>query len=177
MSESQSQGKARGRGKEAGVLRSLFAVYSSWMTLVTNGALFAAYYVVSYEAIVRSNSGFFLLTIPYSLFVLLILASSILATVAIFYLRVSRRRRALSGVAQGPVSVALGALVVSCACSIPLLGPFLIFIGLNAVEVSGIISFIASYQGTLIEAIVLVDAAGIFYYLRLISRSSMARKV
>jgi len=176
MSESPSRGKAGGKGNEAGVLRSLIALYSSLTNLLTNGAFFAAYYIVFYEAIVRSNAGFFLLTIPYYLFFLLVLASSILATVAISYLRVSRRKRSLTGVAQSPISVAVGAIVASCACSIPLIGPVLYFIGLNAIEVSGVISFLASYQEIIIEAIVVLDAVGIIYYLRLMSRSGLARK-
>jgi len=72
--------------------------------------------------------------------------------------------------------VAVGAIVASCACSIPLIGPVLYFIGLNAIEVSGVISFLASYQEIIIEAIVVLDAVGIIYYLRLMSRSGLARK-
>jgi hypothetical protein len=171
MSESSSPGEARGRGSEAGVLRSLAALYSSRATLPVNAALFAAYYLLFYETIVRSNGGFFLLAVPYPLFLSLVLASSVLATVALSYLRTSRRVRDLTGVAQSPISLAAGALVASCACSIPLLAPLLYLIGLNAIEVSGVVSFLAAYQSTITGAIVVLDVASVFYYLRLISRA------
>ncbi len=170
-SESPSRGEAK--ANETGVLRSFLSLYSSWKTLLTNAALFAVYYAAFYESIVRSNAGYFLLAIPYYLFLLLILASSVLATVAASYLRASRRARSLTGVAQSPVSVALGAVVASCACSLPLVGPVLYFVGLNAVEVSGVESFLASYQEAIIWAIVVLDACGILYYLRLVSRSRL----
>jgi len=175
MSAERSQGKPDASSNRIGVLRILVALYSSWKTLLVNAGMFAAYYWLFYETIVRSNSGFFLLTIPYSLLVLLVLASSVLATVAISYVRLSVRKRSLPGVAQSPIGVAVGAIVASCACSIPLLAPALYFIGLNAIEVSGVISFLASYQADIIDAIVLLDVLSIYYYLRIISRTGMVR--
>jgi hypothetical protein len=167
--------KARGRANEAGALHSLVVLYSSWTTLVTNGLFFAGYYLLFYAAIVYSNSGYFLLTIPYYLLVLFVLASSCSATVAVSYLRISRRRASIAGVAESPIGVALGALVASCACALPLLAPTLYFIGLNAIEVSGVISFLASYQAAIFEAIIAFNLVSIYYYLRLISRSGMTR--
>jgi hypothetical protein len=167
--------KARMRANEAGILRSLVALYSSWTTLLTNGLLFVAYYALFYEVIVYSNSGYFLLTIPSYLLVLLVLTSSCSATIAVSYLRVSRRRRSIPGVVESPVGVALGALVASCSCSLPLLAPTLYFIGLNAIEVSGVISFLASYQAAIFEAIIAFNLLSIYYYLRLFSRSGMSR--
>jgi len=151
------------------------SLYSSWKTLLTNAAFFAAYYLLFYELIVRSNAGFFLLTIPYTLLVLIVLASSMQATVAVFYLRLALRRRSFTGVAQSPIGVALGAFVASCSCNLPLIGPLLYFIGLNSLEVSGVLSFLAAYQQAIVEAIVVVDALSIFYYLRQISRSGFGR--
>jgi hypothetical protein len=69
--------------------------------------------------------------------------------------------------------VAVGVVVASCSCSLPLLVPALYFIGLNAVEVSGVISFLASYH---IGAVVLLDVLSIYYYLRLISRAGIAAR-
>jgi hypothetical protein len=167
--------KARARVNEAGILRSLVILYSSWSTLLTNGLFFAAYYAIFYEVILYSNSGYFLLTIPSYLLVLLVLTSSCSATVAVSYLRISRRKRSIPVVVESPVGVALGALVASCSCTLPLLAPTLYFIGLNAVEVSGVISFFASYQTIIFEAIIVFNLLSVYYYLRLVSRSGMTR--
>ena len=175
MYRDQSQGKTRRSTNQTGVFRTFVVLYSSWKTILTNVVFFAAYYLLFYEMIIHSNAGFFLLTIPFSLLVLFVLASSALATVAVSYLRLSLRRRSLPGVAQSPLGVTLGALVASCSCNLPLLAPVLYFIGLNSLEVSGVNSFLAAYQQTIIEAIVVLDALSIFYYLRLISGSVRAR--
>jgi hypothetical protein len=163
------------RANEAGILRSLVVLYSSWATLLTNGLLFAGYYALFYEVIVYSNSGYFLLTVPSYLLVLLVLTSSCSATVAVSYLRISRRKRSIPGVVESPIGVALGAFVASCSCTLPLLTPMLYFIGLNAIEVSGILSFLASYQTTIFEAIVVLNLLSIYYYLRLVSLSRVSR--
>lgn len=167
--------KKRRGWSRPGFLRTLFSLYSSWKTLLTNAILFLAYYLLFYELIVSSNAGFFLITIPYSLLILLVLVSSIQATVAFFYLRLALRRRSLTGVAQSPVGVALGAFVASCSCNLSVLGPLLYFIGLNSLEVSGVLSFLAAYQEALVEAIVLVDVLSVVYYLRQISRSGFGK--
>jgi len=160
-----------------GVLRTLVSLYSSWKTLLTNGVFFAAYYLLFYELIVHSNSGYFLLAIPFSLLVLFVLASSALATVAVSYLRLSLRRRSLPGIAESPIGVVVGAFVASCSCNLPLLAPVMYFVGLNSLEVSGVISFLAAYQQTIVEAIVVIDVLSIYYYLRQISRSGPGRQL
>ena len=175
MSGDQSQGETRQSTDQPGVARTFVTLYSSWKTILTNVVFFAAYYLFFYEMIVHSNAGFFLITIPFSLLVLFVLASSALATVAVSYLRLSLRRRSLPGVAQSPIGVALGAIVVGCTCNLPLLAPVMYFIGLNSLEVSGVISFLAAYQQTVLEAIVAIDALSIYYYLRLISGSTGRR--
>jgi hypothetical protein len=71
--------------------------------------------------------------------------------------------------------VALGAFVAGCSCNLPLLAPIMYFIGLNSLEVSGVISFLAAYQQTIIDIIVVIDALSIYYYLRLIARLNGAR--
>jgi len=175
MSGDLSEGRTRQTTNQPGVLRTFVALYTSWKTILTNVVFFAAYYLLFYEMIVHSNAGFFLLTIPFSLLVSFVLASSALATVAVSYLRLSLRRRSLPGVAQSPIGVAVGAFVAGCSCNLPLLAPLMYFIGLNSLEVSGVISFLAAYQQTIIEAVVVVDVVSIYYYLRLISGSSGAR--
>ncbi len=159
------------------IRRAFLSLYSSWKTLLINALFFGVYYLFFYETITRSNAGLFFLVIPYYLFVLLVLASSLLATVALSYLWGSRKARSLTGVAQSPIGVAIGAIAASCSCSIPLLGPALYFIGLNSLEVSGAISFFASYQQEIIGAIVVLDLVSVYYYLRLISRSPYTRPV
>jgi hypothetical protein len=175
MSGDLSQGKTRQSANEAGALRTFVSLYSSWKTLLTNGIFFVAYYLLFYELITRSNAGYFLLTIPFYLLVSFVLASSALATVAVAYLRLSLRRRSLPGIAQSPIGLAIGTFVVSCSCNLPLIAPLLYLIGLNAVEVSGLISFLAAYQQTIVGGIVVVDALSIYYYLRQISRSGFGR--
>jgi len=167
---------ARLHADERGVLRSLVALYSSWTTIIANGLFFAGYYSLFYVLIVYANSGYFLLTIPIYLLVLLVLASSCSATVAISYIRMSRRRRSIPGMVESPAGVALGALIASCSCTLPLLAPALYFLGLNAIEVSGIISFLASYQSIIFVAIIGFNLLSIYYYLRLISRSAWAAR-
>ena len=156
-------------------LRTFVSLYSSWKTLPTNAVFFLAYYFFFYELVVSSNQGFFLLTIPYALFVLLVLASSVQATVALSYLTLAFRRRSLTGVVQSPVAVALGAFVATCTCNLPVLAPLLYFIGLNSLEVSGIFSYLTAYHEPIVEAIILVDLLSVVYYLRQISRSGFAR--
>jgi hypothetical protein len=161
-----------------GLLRTLVSLYSSPSTLAINVFFFVGYYVLFYEVIVRSNSGLFILTIPFPLLVAFVLASSLLATVAVEYLRISLRRRGVPGVAGSPLSVAVGAFVASCSCNLPLLAPLLYFIGLNSLEVSGVISFLAAYQQTIVEALILLDIASLYYYLKQISRAGpMGEKV
>lgn len=155
---------------EAGVIRALVSLYSSWKTLLINAVLFVGYYLLFYGLVVRSNSGFFLLTIPISLLVVFVLSSSALATVAVSYLRISLKRRAVSGVVESPVGIAVGAIVATCSCNLPLLAPAMYFIGLNSIEVSGVISFLAAYQEEIVGAIVAINVGSIYYYLRQISR-------
>jgi len=175
MSADLSLARKRRGANGLGFLRTFASLFSSWKTLLTNAIFFLAYYLLFYELIVRSNAGFFLLTIPYSLLVGLVLASSMQATVAVSYLRLALRRRSLTGVAQSPIGVALGAFVATCSCNLPILGPLLYFIGLNSLEVSGILSFLAAYQQAIVEAIVVVDVLSIVYYLRQISRSGFGK--
>ena len=171
MSAESVRGRSRRGTGGTGALHVFFSLYSSWKTLLTNSVFFVAYYLLFYELIVRTNSGYFLLTIPFSLLVLIVLASSTQATVAVAYLRLALRRRSLVGVAQSPIGVAVGAFVATCSCNLPLLGPLMYFIGLNSLEVSGVLSFLASYQQAIVEAIVVIDALSVYYYLRQISRS------
>lgn len=176
MRKESKRDPPEGGAPNVGVARSLFLLYSSWRVVATNVALFGAYYLLFYEAISGSNAGFFLLSIPFYLFVVLVLCSSVLATVAVSYLWITRSARTVTGVAQSPLGLVVGAVVASCSCSLPLVGPLLYFLGLNALEVSGAISFLAVYQGPIIVAIVALDLVSIAYYARLISRSALTAR-
>jgi len=151
-------------------LRSLVLLYSSVATIALNLAFAAVYYGLFYLVIQYSNFGNFLLTIPISLLLLFVASSSILATVAVRFVMLSARRRLLA-LAPGPVAFAVGSVVASCACNIPLLAPLLYFVGLNALAVSSVLAFLAQYQVYVMAAIVLVNALSTYYYLRLIARA------
>jgi hypothetical protein len=165
----------RTRANSVGILQSLVFLYSSWTTLLTNVVLFVGYYLFFYEVMSYSNLGLFLITIPYYLLVVLVFVSSCSATVALSFLRISRRRKSIAGMAESSIGVAVGAFVASCSCSLPLLAPVLYFIGLNAIEVSGVISFLASYQTDILGVIILINTVAIYYYLRLVSQSGIIR--
>jgi len=144
-------------------------VFSSPWTLATEAVVFAIYWFVFYDLVRYASSGFFLVEVPVWLLVVFVFSSSVLATLAITYLRAAtRKRRSALGMAQSPIMVAAGTAVVTCACNIPLLGPFLYFIGMNSVGVSVVISEVARIQEPLVTAMIAVNALTAVYYLRLI---------
>jgi len=156
---------------EPTALRSLVALYSSAGTITLNFLLLVVYYSIFYLLIQYSNFGYFLLTIPFALLLLFVASSSVLATVAVRFILISARKRRLLALTPSPVAFIVGSVVASCACNIPLLAPLLYLLGLNALAVSGVLSFLAQFQGYVISAIVIVNAASTYYYLRLISRA------
>lgn len=127
------------------------------------------YWFLFYDLVKYASSGFFLVEVPVWLLVVFVLSSSVLATLAITYLRgATRKRRSVIGIAQSPITVAAGTAVVTCACNIPLLAPFLYFVGMNSVGVSVVISEVARFQEPLVLAMIGVNLLTGFYYLRLI---------
>jgi len=149
----------------------LVAVYSSVPTIILNLSLLAVYYSIFYLLIRYSNFGYFLLTIPLSLLLLFVASSSVLTTVAVRFFLLSAKRRRLLALAPSPIAFIVGSVVASCACNIPLLAPVLYLLGLNALAVSGVLSFLAQFQVYIISSLVIVNAASTYYYLRLISRA------
>ena len=156
--------------RERTALHSLVSLYSSSRTIVINSLFLVVYSLFFYLVIRYSNFGYFLLTIPLALLLLFVASSSVLATVAVRFIWLSAARRRFLALAPSPTALVVGSVVASCACNIPVLGPVLYFLGLNALAVSSVISFIAQYQVYIVSAIVLVNAASTYYYLRLISR-------
>ena len=149
----------------------MVAVYSSVPTIILNLSLLAVYYSIFYLLIRYSNFGYFLLTIPLSLLLLFVASSSVLTTVAVRFFLLSAKRRRLLALAPSPIAFIVGSVVASCACNIPLLAPVLYLLGLNALAVSGVLSFLAQFQVYIISSLVIVNAASTYYYLRLISRA------
>lgn len=156
----------------ASTLHSLVVLYSSSRTMALNALLLVAYYSFFYLVIRYSNFGYFLLTLPVGLLLLFVVSSSVLATVAIRFIFVSAARRRFLALAESPAALVVGSVVASCACNIPLLGPLLYFLGLNALAVSTVISFVAQYQAYIVSALVVLNVASTYYYLRLIARIS-----
>lgn len=152
----------------------LVSLYSSLFTLFLNAVLFLAYYYLFTVVIEYSNFGIFLVTVPVYLVFLLVLTSSMLATAASVYLRRSLRlRRVAIGLSQSPIAFVVGTVVASCACNVPILAPVLYLIGLNALEVSSAIAFLARFQEPIIGIIVLLNVCCIYYYLGLLSRETI----
>ena len=70
------------------------------------------------------------------------------------------------------VTVAVGTMVVSCACEAPILAPLLYFLGMNSLGVSAVISSLAKYQGPLVLVMTGLNAISSLYYLRLMGSPS-----
>ena len=137
-------------------------------------ALFAFYWAVFFELIKYAGKGFFLVTVPLEMLVLFVVSSAVLSTVSIAYLRSARRtRKGVIGAAQSPLSVALGTVVVSCACELPFVAPLLYFLGMNSLGVSAVISSIAQVQEPMVLAMTALNAVSSLYYLRLIGDGSL----
>lgn len=135
-----------------------------YLALAAGSAL--AYFLVFYYLITASNFGIFLVTVPLSLAYIMVGSAGVLFSLGVYSVA-----RALlsytSGAEEGAASAVLpilGSLVATCGCSYSVLAGILAFLGINAFEVSGIISGVALYQSWLIVAIILVNLALIYYY-------------
>jgi len=155
--------------KNGNIARTFARLFSSPRTLATCAVLSGFYWVVFYELVRYAGEGYFLVAAPLPLLVIFVLSSSVLATISIAYLRLAaRRRRGAIGVAQSPLMVAAGTVVVSCACNVPLLAPLLYSIGMNSLSVSAVISSLARFQEPLVLAMTGLNAVSACYYLNLL---------
>ena len=122
-------------------------------------------YTLIYLAIVNTSKFIILGWLSEVLMGLLILSSSILLVIATFIIRSTSKPSGYAGGAYSIIINLLGSLFVSCGCQAPLLATLLYFIGLNAVEVSFLYSFFASYNAFILLAFIIINILLIYYYL------------
>ncbi len=135
-----------------------------YLAITVAGSLF--YFLIFDYLITASNYGIFLVTVPIYLIYIMVASAGLLLALGIFSISKALLGTA-SGVGEGTMSALLptiGGLVATCACSYSLLAALLAFFGINALEVSGIVSGIALYQLWLLAAVVLINLALIYYY-------------
>ena len=152
--------------------------------LVLRGMLLSPYFIASFVVasilyyllikyvIEASSSGVFFLTVPIYLLYLLSMSSGFLLSTSIYSVGISMRYGPL-GVGDGAASAALtlvGGLVTSCGCTTPLLATVLYSIGANALSVGGAISFVSANQDWMLSAVILLNAAFVYYSLGKVSR-------
>ena len=136
----------------------------AYLGLATSAAL--AYFLVFYRLIIASNYGIFLVTIPIYLVYIMVASAGLLLALGAFSIKTAILGR-ISAVGESAFSAILptiGGLVATCACSYSVLAALLAFLGINAFEISGVVSSIALYQIWLMIAIIAINLAMIFYY-------------
>lgn len=137
----------------------------------------AAYYYFILYIIRISNSGLVLITAPIYLIYLTVATSAVLLTVSIYSLRLSLKNMA-SDVSEGAASIVtvfIGSLVSSCACTAPILGTILYGIGFDSLGVSGALSFVGSNQYLLLGIVSLANLFLIYYSLGKLSGACRLR--
>lgn len=158
-------------GNIAGTFVRLF---SKPPILGLSAVLFALYWAVFFELIKYAGKGYFLVTVPLQLLVLFVVSSAILSTLSIAYLRTAARKsKGVVAAAQSPLTVAVGTVVVSCACELPFVAPLLYFLGMNSLGVSAVISSLAQVQEPLVIAMTALNAVSSLYYLGLIGAATV----
>ena len=137
----------------------------AYQAIMTGAALL--YFLIFYNLITASNYGIFLVTIPIYLVYIMVASAGFLLSLSVFSIKTALLGRA-SAAGEGALSAILptvGSLVATCACSYSLLASLLAFIGINAFEISSVVSSISLYQLWLIIAIIAINLVMIFYYL------------
>ena len=161
-------------GTSGGIAQEFVRTFSAPINVGLCVALFAAYWLVFFELIKYAGRGFFLVTVPLPLLIAFIISSALLSTLSVAYLRSAyRKRRGVIAAAQSPIAVAVGTVVVSCACEIPFLAPLLYFLGMGSLGVSAVVSYLAQVQEPLIVVLTVLNVVSAVYYLRLIGASSV----
>ncbi|MGC8586671.1 MAG: hypothetical protein ACP5K9_00030 [Candidatus Micrarchaeia archaeon] len=143
------------------VLKTIYSSYFYWAAT----AIAAIAYYFFYMFVISTEHILFVQA-PMLMVYLLIISSSVLLAVAIYSIRqlvhVSR------SVATGGWSVfasAAGTALISCGCESPIIAPMLYLLGLNALEVSSMLSYIAAYQAYLLAALFVLNLAILYYSL------------
>lgn len=128
------------------------------------------YFVIEY-IILSSSNGLFIVTVPTYLLYALVVTSALLLTISVYSIHLSFRYK-INSLTEGAVSavtVFFGSLVTSCGCSAPLLSVLLYSIGVNAIGVSGVISFLSYAQEPILIVMILINLIFIYYSLGKIS--------
>ncbi|MDE1833179.1 MAG: hypothetical protein KGH58_02050 [Candidatus Micrarchaeota archaeon] len=145
------------------VLRMVYA--SPAYTLVNISAAIFYYFLFRY-VLASQNYGIFLLTAPQAWIYALVISSSVLLTLGVYGIRSAfePRGNAITGEGASVATTLLGALVSGCAsCQAPLIGTLLYAAGLDALSVSGVISWIGSNQALILLAFIVINLAMIYY--------------
>ncbi|HUB92410.1 MAG TPA: hypothetical protein VL945_00450 [Candidatus Saccharimonadales bacterium] len=132
----------------------------------------AVYYLFIKYMITISSQGVFLVTAPWYLLYILSATSALLLTVSAYSIHISLKY-SLMGLEDGAASAVttfIGSLVTSCGCSAPILAVILYGIGVNAIGVSGAITFIAVNQAWLLGAVSLVNLLLTYHSLGKVSK-------
>jgi hypothetical protein len=132
-----------------------------------------AYYFVYFIIIRASNYGIFLITVPLYLIYAIAATSGILLALSAFSIAkslLSLKAGTAGGIASAFIP-SVGSMVATCACSYPILGSFLFFLGVNAFELSSIVSVISQYELEATFLIVVVNMLLLFYYSGRIARA------
>ncbi len=150
----------------AGRLQVIWSMFNSpvYLAIAVSGSLF--YFLIFYYLVTTSNYGVFLVLVPVYLVYIMVASAGILLALGVFSLS-SALMKPVSGVEEGAFSAILptvGGLVATCSCSYSVLAALLAFFGINAFEISGIVSGISLYQIWLIVAVVLLNIVMLYYY-------------
>ncbi|MEM3839416.1 MAG: hypothetical protein QXF01_02455 [Candidatus Micrarchaeaceae archaeon] len=154
------------RKRQVGRTSVLLALARSpaYLAVVAGSSLI--YFLVVYSLITASNLGIFLTTVPIYLIYLMVGSAGVLLGLSVLSVKTALIGRAYAA-GEGILSAVLpaaGGLVATCACSYSVLAAALAVAGINAFEISGIVSWISLYQSWLILAIIAVNVLLIFYY-------------
>ncbi|MGC9204764.1 MAG: hypothetical protein ACP5FN_00580 [Candidatus Micrarchaeia archaeon] len=145
------------------VLKDIYSSYSYIAETVVGAAIYYLFYIT----VVGSQGIFLFITTPIYLIYLLIITSAILLTIATFVIRKSAKaiRSAYAGGAYSLLASVFGGLIASCGCEMPFFTAFLYLIGLNALEITGFISFVNSYKIYIVSAFIIANVFLSYYYL------------
>jgi hypothetical protein len=163
---------ASGRPARLGLLSTLRAIYAP-KYLLFNAAAAVAYllafqYLVSYQ-----NLGIALVFAPAYLVYLLIITASVLLTMSVRSLFLTRRIAAeqSAGGILGTASALFGGVVGGCGCSVPILFS-LTAIGLSAAQVVWLTDFVSANTALLLSLMIVINLFAAIYYVRRISRTA-----
>ncbi len=154
-------------------LKALTGIFSKPLYAIIGILSSIGYFTLFYLMVKSSNYGIFLLTVPVYVIYVISVTSGILLSLSLFSIFKSLLS-VRTGVAGGVLSVVLpsvGSTVITCACSYPIIGTFLLFVGVNALELSAAISTLARYDTAAAFLIIAINVVAIYYYLGRIAKA------